>query len=496
MTHLFALRPTARQATRRPFRPRIDALEGRTLLTAGTLDTTFGGTGMVTTLIQNGVSGSLGTAVQSDLKVVVVRETYRSGGGEQIAVARYNPDGSLDTSFGTNGTVVVPLAANDDAQAVAIQPADGKIVVVGNAYVAGKKGLATGDWAVVRLNPNGSLDTTFGGAGYVLTQFTAPSNPAHDSYGTTVVLQGDGKIVAAGEAATATTSGIGLVRYNADGSLDTSFGAGGKVIAIGTAYGWPGQMAAIDSSGRILAVGNSTVGSTAEMTVTRYLANGTPGTSFGTSGVVNILPTGASAAIARSVGLQSTGQIVVYGQGNYPGVHNLVPTLVRLKPNGSLDTTFGSGGFYTDPRLDYGTSMLIQPADDKIVAVSNGWTGTTRDANFWVTRVLADGSSYDPTFGTNGLGEANFGATGGYPNSVALAPDTKIVVTGLYNNSAEFATARFHGDSASPTPARSLAALTGPQGATGTAVPEQGATVLDDVMFRDPLPISKHRHTS
>jgi uncharacterized delta-60 repeat protein len=311
---------------------------------------------MVTTLIQNG-GGSHATAVQSDLKVVVVGASHNSTGGSHITVARYNTDGSLDTSFGTTGTgtVIVPLAAVDDAEAVAIQPADGKIVVVGYAQVLGKK-VSTGDWAVARFNSNGTLDTTFGaGAGYVLTQFAAPSNPAHLSNAGAVVLQSDGKIVVAGTIATATATTMGLARYNADGSLDTTFGTGGILFNTGVSWQSPGQSLAIDSSGRIDVVGSSTVGTTTEMAAARYLANGTLDTSFGTGGGVCILPSGASAAIARSVGLQSTGKIVVYGQGNYPSPsHGATPTLVRLNTDGSLDSSFGSGGFYAESRMQQG----------------------------------------------------------------------------------------------------------------------------------------------
>jgi uncharacterized delta-60 repeat protein len=420
----------------------LEPLEGRALLTAGALDTTFGGTGML--LGPAGESNAV--AVQPDLKVVVAGATS-SNGISRFTIARYNSDGGLDTTFGNGGIATPALTTTMGAYAyaVAIQPTDGKIVVAGHDWVAGsKKGTSVDDWAIVRLNTNGTLDTTFGGGkGYVLTSFGAPVSTSQVA--SAIAIQPDGKIVAAGQATVNGSGGVALARYNADGSLDTSFGTGGTVGVTGMTWAQPGQMVAIDSAGRVDVVGCATVGTTAEMEVTRYSANGTKDTTFGTGGVVNVMPSDASAAIARSVGLQSTGKIVVYGQGNYAGVHNFVPALVRLNGDGSLDSTFGAGGTYTDARMSFGTSMVIQP-DDKIVAVANGYSNGSRNYQYLVTRVLADGSGYDPAFGTAGLGTAFANDTQGWPSSVALAPDGKIVTTGNYDNYSQFATARFLGD--------------------------------------------------
>jgi uncharacterized delta-60 repeat protein len=177
----------------------VEPLEGRALLSAGALDTSFGGTGMVTTAIQDHAN-SQAVAVQSDLKVVVVGDSGKTG-STHTTIARYNGDGSLDSSFGTGGIVTNPLSntstLSDGAYAVAIQPADGKIVVASWDQVPAKKGPAFNDWAIVRLNANGSLDTTFGaGKGYVLTGFGAPAGTGQNVY--SIALQPDGKIVAAG----------------------------------------------------------------------------------------------------------------------------------------------------------------------------------------------------------------------------------------------------------------------------------------------------------
>jgi uncharacterized delta-60 repeat protein len=470
----------------------VEPLEGRSLLSAGALDPTFGGTGMVTTQIQNG-SSSEAVAVQSDSKVVVAGLSHSAGNPNHFTVARYNTDGSLDSTFGTGGIVVVPPStspAGDAAQAIAIQPADGKILVAGQDLIYTKKTGYYSDWAVVRLNTNGTLDTTFGsGSGYVLTSF-APLNTA--PVASAIAVQSNGKIVVAGEG----NGGIGLARYNGDGSLDKTFGSGGKVVNTSIAWGLVGQMVTIDSAGRIDAVGYANVGTTAELAVARYLASGTPDTSFGNNGVVALLPSGASGGVAKSVALQSTGKIVVYGQANYASSHNLVPTLFRLNTDGSLDSTFGTGGVYADSRLDYATSMVVQPSDDKIVAIADGWVNGTSDLNFWVTRVLADGSSYDPAFGTNGLAEANFNNASterlSFSPVGATAPDGKIVVTGglAYPSPADFYTARFLGDSSNKPQTLAVSAAA----PAVTPALDFSLLALDSALFAQP--VGTHKRSS
>ncbi len=501
---------TSRRTRRLRRCPRSEILEGRTLLNAGALDTTFGGTGMVTTAIGY-LAVSEAVAVQSDSKVVVAGYDYqqnKSSVPAHFTIARYNSNGSLDSTFGSRGVAVIPLStftngvvSGDGAYAVAIQP-DGKIVAAGYDLVANKKPQGTyySDFAVVRLNTNGTLDTTFGGgAGYVTTRLT-PALQFGSNWAASIALQTDGRIVVGGDlggvSLSGTIDGTAVVRYNANGSLDTTFGTGGIVVNTGIYdffdVDFVRQIVAIDGSGRIDLGGESTVTST--MAVARYLANGTLDSTFGTGGVVDLpLPAGASQATAASLALQSTGKIVAYGPVKYSGAQD-VPTLVRLNSDGSLDTSFGASGIYTESRMAGGTSMVIQPADDKIVAVGQGWVNGKSDGQFWVTRVLADGSAYDSTFGINGLTEANFNMATGGPTSVALDPGGKIVVTGggLYSGNKNFTTSRFLGDSSSPSIALPASAV--PSGATISA-PNAilGALVLNDPTFLDSLPSGKHR---
>ena len=499
----------------------IECLEGRQLLTAGTLDATFGGTGMVTTQI--GVGFTPGTtlaqpsavAVQADSKVVVVGQCASPNGYTyHFAIARYNTDGSLDTSFASGGTLILPVGSqNSYAYGVAIQP-DGKILVSGTADTTS----SGSSWALVRLNPTGTLDTTFGGGtGEVFTSFMANSS-AGPGYADSITLQADGRIVVAGDAEVSVTTtkshgvvtttytyGAAVARYNTNGSLDTTFGNGGRVT--NTNLTIPGgstdsaHTMAIDTSGRIDVAGQATINGVSEMGVERYLPNGVLDSTFGTGGMTGYLAPGHSSGIAYSLGLQSTGKIVV--SGNSPLSNSTSPPpllLLRFNTNGSLDETFGTSGVYTDSRLTTIVTVIIQPADDKILATARPMPNGPPSYQFALTRVLADGSSADPSFGTSGIGLSAFpyGGNAPRPTSLALAPGGNIVVTGVDNINGQgivFATARFLGDP--PTPAAQPAhASTQPTTSLTATDPTLVPLALDDNSFVDSLPTAKRRKSA
>src|SRR5947199_4316710 len=194
----------------------------------GDLDPTFGTEGKVLTDFDHSTDIANAVAVQPDGKLVVVGTTYTNNdfSGEDFAAARYNSNGTLDLTFGIGGKVQTDfpgLAAV--ASSVLIQP-DGKIVVAGGAFP-----LFTflGNFEVVRYNSNGSLDTSFGNGGIVTTNFP------EGSYASSVALQADGKIIAAGTVfvdfiiGEASNTDFALARYNQDGTPDATFGNGGQV---------------------------------------------------------------------------------------------------------------------------------------------------------------------------------------------------------------------------------------------------------------------------
>jgi len=247
--------------------------------TDGSLDSSFGGTGIVITQLSIDYDGASSVAIQADGKIVVAGSRYNCFCiDSSFAVVRYNPNGSLDTTFNGTGKVITSVnSSRDYAESVAIQ-ADGKIVVAGRS--------GNNSSAIVRYNPNGSLDTTFNGTGKVITPGGGASS---------VAIQTDGKIIAAG--------GNALVRYNTDGTLDTSFGGTGKVIIpVGS------NSVAIQTDGKIVAAGyiNSS------FAVVRLNPNGSLDSSFGDTGKI-IISVGNFGSSADSVAIQTDGKIVVAG---------------------------------------------------------------------------------------------------------------------------------------------------------------------------------------
>ncbi|MBI3345430.1 MAG: hypothetical protein HY028_11360 [Gammaproteobacteria bacterium] len=402
----------------------------------GDLDPSFGNGGKVVTNFFGSSDEANAVALQPDGKIVVVGEN-----GTDFLVARYNADGSLDSSFGTGGRVTTDFGAEDVAQAVAIQP-DGKIIVVGYTING-----SSGDFALARYNPNGSLDSGFGGSGKLVTDFGG-----YDlAYA--VALQPDGKLIAGGLSTTPSNLGdFALVRYNPNGTLDLSFGVAGLQR---TSFGAVEVIDALvlQPDGKILAAGaTATVSlSDANFALVRYNSNGTLDSGFGLGGGVTTDFGGFDEAV--DIKLQADGKIVAAGYSGGAGGTLGNFALARYTSSGGLDTSFGTGGKVT---TDFGSfdgagSLIIQP-DGKIIAA--GATGTTTNADFALVRYNLDGS-LDTSFGTGGKRTTDFGRIDASRDAV-LQPDGKMVLVGTsYNSSAtdgDFVLARYLGDSGLPQP--------------------------------------------
>lgn len=404
---------------------------------AGSVDTSFGG-GPVITGINTSEDYARAIAVQPDGKIVVAGSTNTSQQGYDFAVARYNRDGTLDTDFNTSGKVTTTLTnLADEGYAVALQ-ADGKILVAGTTT----EGTNVQRFAVVRYNANGSLDTGFGTSGKAVTPF---SNGPDRAYA--IAVQPDGKIVVGGEA---TLSGTGLdfalVRYNTDGSLDTGFGTGGKVTtAIKAATGRDAINAlALQNVGgetRIVAAGGD-----GDFLLARYTSNGTLDSSFGTGGKVASV-FGSTIGSAFAVTTTSDGKIVVAGYSSNDF------SLARLTDTGALDSSFGTGGKVVNrlntSNTDIATAVAVQ-SDGKIVAA--GWVnaGATSAADFAVLRYDSTGAP-DTSFGTGGTVITPVAAPGKSDKANALAlqsddrvPVVRILVAGQADgNNSDFALTRY-----------------------------------------------------
>ncbi len=364
---------------------------------AGSPDTSFGTAGTMTSAIPNSPA-PLSAVIQPDGKTVIAFFDVMSQSG--FIVARYNSDGSPDTTFHSTGLVSTPIGTSI-SEAVAIQP-DGKLVVAG-----GSSDGSNNVFALARYNVDGSLDTAFHSTGTVTTPIES------NSYATAVAIQPDGKIVAAGDS----TSGFALARYNSDGSLDTSFNTSGTV----TAPTAPSNLhaLAIRSDGKIVAVGTSPGG----FTLVRYNINGSPDTTFNSTGTVATLIGTDSAA--KAVALQPDGKIVVAGMSYSGGVDFFA--LARYNVDGSLDTTLNSTGTVTTLiGTDSAANAVALQPDGKIVVAGIAYSGGAY--SFALARYNGDGS-LDTTFNATGTIIKSIGASSG-ANAVAIGPDGKITAVG------------------------------------------------------------------
>jgi uncharacterized delta-60 repeat protein len=336
----------------------------------GNLDTSFGTGGKVVTDFGSGLrqEEALAVAIQNDGKIVVAGYTAidlappAKDPPPTFAMARYNTDGSLDASFGIGGRVSGNV--NGMAYAVAIQP-DGKIVVAGEFAFAAANGSDFSDIVVARFNSNGSLDASFGtsNTGQITTDIGAATNTARN-----LVLQPDGAIVVSGKPP-GSSPGLDhtdVVRYTANGVLDASFGVGGKLTLPGVDAG---QGLARQADGKFMLVGGVTTATapfTARFVLLRLRADGSTDTTFGTAGTVNTAF--SVSATASAVALQLDGKIVVSGTTALSANSNFV--VARYNADGTLDTGFSNGtGVLTVDFFgadDIAENLLMQP-DGKIV---------------------------------------------------------------------------------------------------------------------------------
>jgi uncharacterized delta-60 repeat protein len=360
----------------------------------GLLDTGFGAGGIVTTPVGNHARGH-GLALQPDGKLVVTGHV--SGGGSQdIALLRYNADGSLDTGFGGgDGIVTVPVGYVGGYYSMVLQP-DGKLVVTGQVYDA------NGRIALLRYNADGSLDTSFGGGGIV----TSPVGYYISGY--SLALRPDGKFLVTGsDNSSGIGGGLALLRYNADGSLDTSFGGGDGIVSTrlsSYSYHDSGLSVILQPDGRLVAMGEACYegmpAGDCLIVLLRYNADGLLDTSFGGGDGILFNDSGYISYRGNSVALQPDGKLVVTRETDAYSSSSEI-ALQRYNTDGSLDTGFGGGdGFVTTTMavggvFCCGNRAALQPDGRLVVAGSNRNSNSSEIA---LLRYNADGS-FDPTFG-------------------------------------------------------------------------------------------------
>ena len=339
----------------------------------GDLDPTFDGDGKVTTNFAGGDTARA-VALQSDGKIVTAGGVSNAN---DFAVARYNTDGSLDTTFDGDGKVTTDFAgAADIAFAVALQ-GDGRIVAAGCFNWA-----PCTDFALARYNTDGSLDSTFDGDGKVTTNFAG----SNDTAAFDVAIQGDGKIVAAGWARDPGYQ-FALIRYNVDGSLDSTFDLDGKVTTDFAGGNDRGFDVTIQGDGKIVAAGEAVVSGPPDFAVARYNGDGSLETTFDGDGKVTTDFAGGYDRV-EGVALQGDGKIVTAGFAAISGTNDFA--LARYNADGSLDTIFGGDGKVTTDfggSTDQAFAMTIQ-ANGRILAAGAAFVSPNFD--FGLARYLPD----------------------------------------------------------------------------------------------------------
>ena len=406
----------------------------------GDLDPAFGNGGKVLTDLFGTSDAAGDCALQSDGKIVLVGFSF-VGGRTNMALVRYNVDGSLDDTFGEGGKVTTDFFDwYDDAAAVAIQP-DNKIVVGGGAARQNQES----DFALARYTADGSLDSSFGIGGIVTTEFLGLQDRIND-----IAIQPDGKILAAGTSFVDSffTSRITLARYNADGSLDVGFGSDGKVISFSLGLGGEGGNAlALRQDGRILVAGYvfSDVFTGYNFALRCFNSDGSVSVNFGFGGSVTT-DFMNEADVASTIAIQSDGRIVVGGFATAePPTLNF--GLARYNENGSSDLTYGVGGkVLTVSDTNEVVASIALQHDGKLIAAGSTFNSVSR-IDFCITRYGIDGA-LDTTFGNQGRIITDFAGDTDAPTSVLIQPDGKIIASGSarVDEVGDFALARYEGE--------------------------------------------------
>ena len=385
---------------------------------AGDADLTFGSMGVALTDIGDG-DAAMAMVIQPDGRIVSAGQ-MSLGSGYDFALARHNVNGSPDTSFGNNGKVSTHYNFVDQAFDVALQP-DGKIVSVGRSDV--NTGFFTHwKWLMTRHNSDGSLDTTFGINGFVVTAMADADDEAF-----AVAVQPDSKIVVGGYVEVPTGLSFGLARYNSDGSLDSTFGSDGKVILppIGGLLVDYLKDVFIRPDGKILAAGSTRLTMfESDFLLVQLNSDGTVDQNFGVNGAV-MTDFDAVVDIAHSIAEQPDGKIVVAGGSTKIDFIRRF-ALVRYNSDGTIDSSFGSNGrVITRFGSSDSANAVAIASDGKIIAAGN----TDPARGIAVARYTPDGV-LDSSFGSGGqiITVLPSGPALGW--GMRLQSDDKIVVAG------------------------------------------------------------------
>jgi len=412
----------------------------------GTLDTTFNGQGYVESNISSLGGYGSGITIDSSGRILVTGSSDNASGNSNMVICRYNSNGTLDTTFNNSGFVVSNVAAggngyDDGGNGITID-SSGRILVTGWSNNDG--GGLSDNMTIWRYNADGTLDTTFSGQGYIVSS----STPTAGLRGDGITIDSSGKILVTGWYYEVNNGGdIGMViwRYNADGTLDTTFNYPyGYVVPIKAATGSKydyGNGITIDSSGRILVTGYSVnEGYPGYMVIWRYNADGTLDTTFNSPYgyvVSNGVAGGTSYNLdyGNGITIDSNGRILVSGTAKNWATEVSDMVIWRYNANGTLDTTFyGQGFVVTNGPYDGGSGITIDSSGRILVTGSSSSSELTGPINsdMVIWRYLSNGT-LDKTFNIQG-----YVATSGpndYGEGIVIDSNGRILIIGT-NSSA------------------------------------------------------------
>ncbi|HPG61473.1 MAG TPA: delta-60 repeat domain-containing protein [Casimicrobium sp.] len=327
----------------------------------GTLDTSWNGTGKVITAIGSGSDTASAMTLQPDGKVLLAGKCDNNSGYYEFCATRYNANGTLDLTWNGTGQVMTTInGAWDSAQAITLQP-DGKVLLAGTCYIG-----PGSDFCAARYNLNGTLDTTWNGTGKVITDIGIVLSSA-----AAIAVQPDGKVLLAGYCYNGGNNDFCATRYNANGTLDTTWNGTGRVItAMGGGDGTASAMT-LQPDGKVLLAGTCS----SDFCAARYNANGSLDTSWnGTGKLLSAIGSGYDSAGA--ITLQPDGKVLLAGYC-YNGTNNDF-CAARYNSNGTLDTTWNSTGKVITAigsSDDTSTAMTLQP-DGRVLLAGNCRNGT------------------------------------------------------------------------------------------------------------------------
>ncbi|MCF8274610.1 MAG: T9SS type A sorting domain-containing protein [Flavobacteriaceae bacterium] len=354
--------------------------------------------------------------VQQDSKIIVGGSSSLNGGEASFSLARMNPSGTFDPSFGTAGKVTTSYGNQGFEAFNGVLQSDGKIVVVGNHYTDASMGFS--QVAVVRYNTNGTLDTNFDTDGIVTTQLPT----SNEDFGIDVKLQSDGKILVGVQSRINFDRDIVLIRYNTDGSLDNSFGTNGIARTQLNTTNEAIYDIALQSDGKIVAVGVISGISNDDVAVFRYNSDGSLDTTFANNGKFTY-DFASSHNYASCIVITSDNKLVIGGwYNNSSSSGGYSPFLMRLTNSGVFDTSFNTTGILVQTSDEMIFDVVLQ-SDNKIITIGG------LNSSFGVSKFNVDGS-FDSTFGTNGKVETVININYCTAKNGALQSDGKIVVVG------------------------------------------------------------------